>query len=239
MLQSVFISDLHLNPDEPAITARFYAFLNWVVTQKADVYILGDFFHAWAGDDAMDEWAIGIARTIKSVAEQGICFFFMAGNRDFLIGDAYLKLAGMKKLTEPVVIELEQSVLLAHGDRYCTLDKSHQRFRKLTRNPVFRWLFLKIPVSLRVKMVGKVRQTSKAKAYDPEKMRAIPDALIRHMRKFQAFCVIHGHTHRFAENAYESNGDIYKQFILSDWDDIPHILCYDKTMGLYFTQLNL
>lgn len=237
MLQAVFISDLHLHPDNPAITERFEQFIQWVIEQHpADLYILGDFFHAWAGDDAMDAWSRQIGLKLKSLHDHQIKVYFMPGNRDFLIGDVFLKLSGMQLLSEPALILLDKPVLLAHGDRYCLLDTAHQKFRKLTRNLLFYRLFLALPLSLRLYLVKKIRQKSASSPYNSSKMNVVAEAMLQDMHKFRVHTLIHGHTHRPGLTEYQTDDKIFYQYVLSDWDDIPKLLCYDDSIGLYFKQ---
>lgn len=239
MIDVVFISDLHLHPDDKDIKNRFDAFILWAKASVRTVYILGDFFHSWAGDDAMDDWSKGIAQQLRSLKEQGIAVFYMHGNRDFLLGNAFALLAGWTVLQEPTVIELgHEEVLLAHGDRYCTKDKAHQRFRRLTRNKWFSTLFLKLPLSLRNRVVNKVRSISKdSYSKKTTQMDVVHKAVVQHMMRYKVPTLIHGHTHQPSVIRYEYKKNQLKRYVLSDWDDTPRILCYHNTIGLYFIQV--
>lgn len=240
MLEAVFISDLHLHPDQHSISERFFQFVDWMAAQKADLYILGDFFHAWAGDDGIEPWSLKIADSLLQLSRQGIKIYFLHGNRDFLLGRKFAKAAGMQIIKEPHMIKLGgQKILLAHGDRYCLRDKAHQRFRRLTRNRLFPWLFLKTPLSLRSKLVSSVRNRSQNnKQKSLADMDVIPDAMTSHLKRFGADALIHGHIHKYGITNHQHNNKLYQQIVLSDWDDSPQILCYDNSMGFYFVQLS-
>ncbi len=236
MLDAVFISDLHLHPDESVITSRFYQFIKWAALNTQSVYILGDFFHVWPGDDALDEWSASIAKQLAWLAAQGVTLYFMPGNRDFLLGDHFLALACVKRLVEPMIITLNnERILLVHGDRYCTQDKGHQWLRRLTRNRIFPWFFLRLSYALRNRLVNKVRQHSQAnRRKSLSQMDVVPLCMLSHMDQLQVKVVIHGHTHKPGLTTHDYNGTQYRQYVLSDWDDSPHILCYDKPMSFYY-----
>ncbi len=138
MNEAVFISDLHLHPDDKNIQNRFNQFISWAQNKTKSIYILGDFVHVWPGDEALDFWANSIIKQLNSLADLGIKLYFMPGNRDFLMGSSFLNKAHMQYLPDPTPISIgETIVLLSHGDRYCTRDKSHQWLRRLTRNDIF------------------------------------------------------------------------------------------------------
>lgn len=235
-LEAVFISDLHLHPDEEKVTARFYLFLEWASKHTQSLYILGDFFHVWPGDDGLNAWSHQIADRLNWLSTQGVAVYFMRGNRDFLVGDIFAKAANFKLLQEPYLIHFKNSsALLAHGDKYCTQDTSHQWFRKLTRNSIFPKIFLKIPFSIRTKLVQSVRSISQNNRSKPlSTLKAIPEELVKELVKYQSHLIIHGHTHQPGLTKHSYNSQNYLQYILSDWDDIPAILCYDNTMGYFF-----
>lgn len=232
MIEAVFISDLHLHPQRADIQERFEQFIVWCKkTAIKRIYILGDFFHAWAGDDSIDDWSRSIAKQLQELVQLNIQLFYMHGNRDFLLGKEFAKLAGWTTLAEPTLIELgQEKVLLVHGDRYCIKDIAHQRFRKLTRNSLFSFIFLRLPLSLRLKMVNKVRQISQGNQDKTmEQMDVDNDSVIQHMEKMNVRVLIHGHTHKPGLSSYEINNRVLQRWVLSDWDDMPMLLCYDST----------
>ncbi len=239
MIEAVFISDLHLHPQRIDIQERFNKFISWCKTASIKrIYILGDFFHAWAGDDSIDEWSRAIAKQVNELVQQNIQLFYMHGNRDFLLGKEFAKLAGWVILPEPTLIELgKEQVLLVHGDRYCLKDIAHQRFRKLTRNRLFSLIFLCLPLHVRLKLVNKVRQISKSNQHKTmEQMDVSSEAVISHMLKMNVKILIHGHTHKPGLSSYFLKSIELKRYVLSDWDDMPWLLCYHNTNEYNFDQ---
>lgn len=236
MNDAVFISDLHLHPQETKITERFNHFIQWAAEHTSSVYILGDFFHVWPGDDALDAWSQSIASQLNWLSKQGVNLYFMPGNRDFLVGRRFAKLASLTLLCEPTVIHLgDTRLLLVHGDRYCTKDRSHQWLRRLTRNRLFITLFLKLPYIWRYAIVNQIRRHSQMNKKKPlANMMIVVFSLIKHMEEIGVKTVIHGHIHRPGLTVHTSNSSNYFQYVLSDWDDIPSLLCYNKTRGFYF-----
>lgn len=234
--EAVFISDLHLHPTEDQITKRFNAFIEWAALNTKAVYILGDFFHAWAGDDEQDSWSNAIAKRLKWLSDQQVDIFYMHGNRDFLLGERFAKSAGLTILSEPTLISLGNSrVLLVHGDRYCTNDKSHQRFRKITRTHWFKRFFLLLPLKIRLKLVNKLRQHSQSNIKKTTaEMDVVLKPMIEHMDIYSVTELIHGHTHKPGLRNHVYNKKIYSQYVLSDWDDSPSILCYCGANGFEF-----
>jgi len=234
--EAVFISDLHLSPQEPLITKRFEFFIQWAAKHTKSVYILGDFFHAWAGDDDKESWSDSISQQLRWLAEQKVSIFYLHGNRDFLLGQDFANEARMTILKEPTLINLENTpVLLVHGDRYCTKDKSHQWFRRLTRNPWFTRFFLLFPLKFRKKLVATVRQHSQTNhSKTIEQMDIVPQPMLRQMDEYKVTILIHGHTHKPGLRKHWYNERQYNQYTLSDWDDSPQLLCYNKSYGLYF-----
>lgn len=237
--EAVFISDLHLHPDNIVITERFNKCIDWLANNTRSLYILGDFFHVWPGDDGFDAWSLAIARRLKGLSSQGIPVYFMVGNRDFLVGEQFARESGVSILSEPAIVHIdEQPVLLVHGDRYCTKDKGHQWLRRLTRNRIFPKIFLRIPFQFRNKMVNGVRQISQSGQYKPEIMDVVPEVMLAHMQHFKVTTLIHGHTHKFGLTRHQTNGNNFSQYVLSDWDDSPQLLCYDKAKGFQFVQVS-
>lgn len=237
MNEAVFISDLHLHPYDSDIMRRFDYFIKWAALNTKSVYILGDFFHVWAGDDAIDDWSQSVADRLSWLSARGVKLFFMHGNRDFLLGNKFANLAHMTILPDPSVIKLgDESVLLSHGDQYCTKDLGHQFLMFLTRNKLFTWLFLKLPLTTRNRIVQNVRQRSRvSKNKSLLKMDVVKSSFLSQMRKHHVKNLIHGHTHKPGLIKYLIQHDTYFKYVLSDWDDNPIILCYDyTTSGLFY-----
>ncbi len=231
MNEAVFISDLHLHPNQPEITKKFRQFTQWAGKNTRAVYILGDFLHVWPGDDALDGWSEEIIGWLTDLSTQGVHVYFLAGNRDFLLGDIFLRKAKMQSLADPTVISLgEQRVLLSHGDRYCTKDYTHQWLRWVTRNPIFKFLFLRLSYKARQALVSSVRNYSQHNTRKPQDiMQTVPDAILSEMRHFVAEILIHGHTHQPGLTTHQDGEHQRYEYTLSDWDENPSILCYNKS----------
>lgn len=242
MLKAVFISDLHLEVGRPDILARFDTFLTWFAVSSAqDLYILGDFFHVWFGDDLTEPFAADIAQKLLGLHTAGKRLWFMPGNRDFLLGPAFAAKAGMHMLQDPSAIDLGgESVLLAHGDAYCTEDKKHMRFRAFTRHPWVQALYWRMPKSCRQQIVRRIRARSESSRQFPPDypiFNTVAKAMLANLRQHRCHTLIHGHTHKPGKITLDFEQKNYSVWVLSDWDDTPEILCYDDTKGLYYTHI--
>ncbi|MBM2598726.1 UDP-2,3-diacylglucosamine diphosphatase, partial [Pseudomonas sp. BDPW] len=159
----LFISDLHLEAERPDITRAFLSFLDERARRAEALYILGDFFEAWIGDDGMDAFQRSIAQSLRQVADGGTRIYLMHGNRDFLIGKAFCREAGCTLLPDPSVIDLYgEPVLLMHGDSLCTRDEAYMRLRRWLRNPLTLWVLRHLPLATRHKLARKLRKESRA-----------------------------------------------------------------------------
>lgn len=232
----MFIADLHLHPQQPEITNKFFRFCKWAKNRTKELYILGDFVHAWPGDDAIDAWSGKIIAALASLSASGVKIYFMAGNRDFLIGKKFIRRARLIELPDPSIVTLGgRRVLLTHGDRYCTEDIAHQRLRRFTRNRIFKVFFLRVPYRYRSQIVSKVRKYSVDGKLKPGKnMLAIPNSITKHLQKYNLATVIHGHTHLPGLTTHQDNLGEYQQYVLSDWDENPLIMCYNDTSKFYY-----
>jgi UDP-2,3-diacylglucosamine hydrolase len=242
MLNAVFISDLHLHPHDEAIKARFDGFVLWAKSKVNSIYILGDFFHVWPGDDAQSAWSLGIATQLHSLVAAGKSVYFLPGNRDFLLGKQFARLAAWKVLPDPVVIELgKDKILLSHGDRFCTSDRGHQVLMALTRNDYFIRFFLRLPLSLRQRLVSGTRRYSQTRQKKKSRpVDVVDDAVKKDLQRYGASILIHGHTHQPGVIHYdEFPAANLTRYVLSDWDDKPQLLCYHSTKGFYFTHLEV
>ena len=161
-MTTLFISDLHLDASRPHITRLFVEFVRGEASQASALYILGDLFEAWIGDDAIDETADQVAVALSDLHARGVPCFFIHGNRDFLLGDAYARRARMTLLPDPSVIEIEgKRILLMHGDTLCTDDTPYQAFRTQSRNPAWQRAFLARPVAERQAFAAQARAESR------------------------------------------------------------------------------
>jgi len=222
----LFISDLHLQENRPQLTKGFLDFLQQHAHQAEALYILGDFFDVWIGDDAMTPFHHRIAEALHLCAEQGTKIHLMHGNRDFALGQRFCDLAGCSLLPDPTVITLfGEPLLLMHGDLLCTDDVDYQKMRRLLRNPIIQWILLNTPVKFRQKIARKARQTSQTQTRLKAEhiIDANSQAVIDWMQKHQVNTMIHGHTHRPATHSVPllSGGKVTygKRYVLGDWSD--------------------
>jgi len=222
-MQVHFISDLHLCADRPALTAVFERYLAGPARAAARLYILGDLFEYWAGDDDLDDpLNTHVAGLLADLAESGCQVFFMPGNRDFLIGADFAARARLQLLAEPARIELgNEAVLLCHGDSLCTDDLAYQAFRSQVRNPAWQAQFLGQPLAVRKQVIAGVRM--KSEEAKSEKAAAIMDvnaeAVIALLREHGVHQLIHGHTHRPADHQVDVDGSPGQRRVLADWRD--------------------
>lgn len=217
----LFISDLHLEAERPDITRAFLHFLATRARAAEALYILGDFFEAWIGDDGMDEFQHSIARALRELADSGTRIYLMHGNRDFLIGKAFCREAGCTLLRDPSLIELGgETILLMHGDSLCTLDAAYMKLRRWLRNPLSLFILRNLPLATRHKLARKLRKESR----DQTRMKAseivdvTPAEVERIMRDKGVRILIHGHTHRPAVHELDIDGRPARRIVLGDWD---------------------
>lgn len=217
----LFVSDLHLSPRAPAITARFLDFLAGPARDAAGLTILGDLFDYWAGDDDLaDPFHARIVAALRTLGEDGLDVAFMAGNRDFLIGDAFAVAAGLRLLPDPCVCDLHGTrTLLTHGDALCTDDADYQAFRAEVRAPGWRTAFLARPLAERKRMIEAFRDRSEAekRVKPPEIMDVNTQAVDAALRLHQARMIIHGHTHRQGSHIHIIDEQSCTRWVLGDW----------------------
>lgn len=217
----LLISDLHLEEQRPDITRAFLALLDDRARAAESLYILGDFFEAWIGDDAMSPFQLSICKALRALSDSGTQIFLMHGNRDFMIGQAFCKAAGCTLLKDPSVVQLNgEPVLLMHGDSLCTRDEAYMRMRRYLRNPLTLWVLRHLPLGTRHKLARKLRNESRAqtrmKANDIVDVTA--EEIPRIMAQYGVRTLIHGHTHRPAIHKLLVGNDAAKRIVLGDWD---------------------
>lgn len=217
----LLISDLHLQEERPDITRAFLAFLGGRARAAEALYILGDFFEAWIGDDAMSPYQSSICEALRALSDSGTKIFLMHGNRDFLLGRAFCRQAGCTLLKDPTVVRLnDEPVLLMHGDSLCTRDEGYMRLRRVLRNPLTLFILRHLPLSTRHKLARKLRSESRAQT----RMKAndivdvTPDEVPRVMLQHGVSTLIHGHTHRPAIHKLQVGDLAARRIVLGDWD---------------------
>ena len=227
----LFISDLHLSPQRPHITEQFFGFLRGSARNARALYILGDLFDAWAGDDDLDDPLNRQATAaLRDLSGSGVALSLMHGNRDFLFGEKFAEVCGAKLLPDPTMIDVcGTRTLLLHGDTLCTDDVAYQNFRKKIRHPFVRAVFRTQPLALRKHIIKKLRATSEtAKSGKQEMiMDVAPAAVEALLRSHNYPRLIHGHTHRPARHVHEVDGHLCERWVLGDWYDRGSYLCCD------------
>lgn len=219
-MATLFIADLHLQTEEPAITAGFLRFLQGEARQADALYILGDLFEAWIGDDDPNPLHQQIASAIKAVVDAGVPCYFIHGNRDFLVGQRFARQSGMILLTEEERLDLYgREVLIMHGDTLCTDDPGYLAFRAKVHTSWIQRLFLALPLFIRRRIAAKMRADSKAanSSKSMEIMDVNPQAVVDAMERHQVQWLIHGHTHRPAVHELLANGQPAWRVVLGAW----------------------
>lgn len=230
-MQALFVSDLHLAEEHPETTAAFLAFLAGPARGAPALYILGDLFEYWAGDDDGDA-ALNrrVAEALRSLSASGSAIHFIAGNRDFLLGEAYAARAGMALLADPYPLRLGSvDVLLSHGDALCTDDLAYQAYRRQVRDPAWQAAFLARPLAERKAFIDSLR--SRSEQAKREKEMAIMDvnrsAVEALLREHAYPTLIHGHTHRPARHEHLVDGRRCERWVLADWHGTAPYLAFD------------
>lgn len=220
-----FISDLHLNSEEPAVAEGFIAFLR-AQTKKAEaLYILGDFFEAWIGDDAPDPLEKNIIRELHHATQAGLPIYFIHGNRDFLIGKKFAKQTGVTILKDPSIIEIYgKKWMISHGDYLCTEDHGHMKLRKFTSNRCAQFLFLQLPIGIRRKIARKLKGVSRGNKKPLNMMDVHLETLKTQMRQYAAQRIIHGHTHEGKIHEFTLDESPATRIVLGDWTEVAKIL---------------
>ena len=221
-MSTLFISDLHLDAAEPAAGDQFVAFLNERAVTADALYILGDLFETWVGDDDDEPYRDRICAALAAVTGQGLPCYVMHGNRDFLYRCGFELRTGARLIDDPVVIEMYgEQALLTHGDALCTSDHSYQRLRVLVRNPRLQRRFLNLPLPVRRGLADRARhgsqQHTQRTAY--EIMDVDQPAVTAAMRSSGVRTLIHGHTHRPAVHEFELDGHSARRIVLGSWHD--------------------
>ncbi|MEM6513449.1 MAG: UDP-2,3-diacylglucosamine diphosphatase [Pseudomonadota bacterium] len=230
-MTTLFISDLHLEAERPDIATQFVAFLQREAHDADALYILGDLFEAWVGDDDPNPHYAEMTAAIRELADSGVPVYFMHGNRDFMVGDAFASAAGVTILADPTPVELYgQTVLLAHGDAYCTDDTEYQQMRAMLRNPEWQSMMLAKPVEERLAIARAAREQSMARnAGLPEDIMDVnPGAIDTALREAGVDILLHGHTHRPAVHEFEVDGQQATRIVLGDWYDQGSVVRWDE-----------
>ena len=233
-MTTLFISDLHLDASRPEITELFLAFLRDEASRADHLYILGDFFEAWVGDDDDDPHHGRVMDGLRKLTACGVPLSLMHGNRDFLIGRAFLQRTGAELLPEPTLLELNgKPSLLMHGDVLCTDDREYQMVRRMLRDPAWQKDYLAKPLTERRAIAAHAREQSRK--HTAAKAEYIMDvnqkAVEETMRQHGVTRLIHGHTHRPAVHRFKSGGQDMERIVLGDWYEQSSKLAWDEKGG--------
>ena len=211
--QALFISDLHLQAEMPRTAAAFFDFLERHAKQCPRLYLLGDIFEFWAGDDDLSPFNLQVIAALRAVADGGTKIYWIAGNRDFLAGESFAQAAGLTLLPDPFV---EGGLVLTHGDAMCTDDTAYMQFRAQVRNPLVQQQFLSQPLAQRKAFIAAGRKDSReAQSRKPEAIMDVNRDAVRQLFADSGMqMMIHGHTHRPA--LHKEDGNL--RYVLPDWD---------------------
>ena len=215
-----FIADLHLAENRPDITNCFLNFLKNDAIKAQSLYILGDLFEAWIGDDDDGKYLATIAKALSSLSDLGTTIYYIHGNRDFLLGQRFAKKSAMILLPEVDLIDLYgQSVVIMHGDTLCTRDIAYQKFRKKSRSWWWQALVKSLPLFVRKKIAADYRKKSAAATAikSQDIMDVTPQEVVKCLEHYQSQLLIHGHTHRPATHELVANAKPAQRIVLGDW----------------------
>ena len=233
-MSTLFISDLHLDPSRPDITALFVDFLRQRASEADALYILGDLFEAWVGDDEDQPDTLRVRKELLRLTNGGTPAYFMHGNRDFLVGDAFCTQTGCKLLEDGSVVDVYgQRVLLMHGDLLCTDDVEYQAFRKLVRDPGWQQMFLSKTLDERRAMAAQVRAETTASVAGKDEdimdvnQRSVEDAFNKH----EVDILLHGHTHRPAIHDFKLGERQLTRIVLGAWYEQGSTCCWQADSG--------
>lgn len=221
-MKRLFVSDLHLSPENPGLVALACDFLAGQ-HELDELYLLGDIFNTWLGDDLIPDVFTPFIDTLRGLADDGVRISVMVGNRDFMLGERFARRVGAQRIDDPFLIDMGgRPVLLMHGDSLCIDDVSYQRYRRWVRNPCLQWLFLRLPSGLRGRISDRIKRKSAQDKRDKPAMimDVTPSEVARVMRQNGVSLLIHGHTHRPAIHALEPGHRI----VLGDWLTAPSYL---------------
>ena len=232
MAHTLFISDLHLAEAQPRVAQAFLRFLKHTAPQAEALYILGDLFDAWAGDDDLaDPFHQRLVKALAKLSAAGTLLFLMHGNRDLLMGAELAQACGATLLTDPVLIDLYgTSTLLSHGDQLCTDDRAYQAYRKQVHDPAWQKQFLAQPLAARKAFIAQLREHTRGEKQkkDVEIMDVNNAAVIALLREHHYPNLIHGHTHRAGHHTLHVDGNTCERWVLGDWDTLPNaLICED------------
>lgn len=229
-MATLFISDLHIDAGSPAVTRQFLELIAGEARSAEALYILGDFFESWVGDDAAESQQRDVIAALRALTDSGVPCFVMSGNRDFLLGEDFAAQSGARLLPDPLIITLYgEPVLVMHGDALCTEDRPYQRLRATVRDPGWQRQFLRLSARARRALAGAARAGSRAHtaALDHVIGDVSPASVEAALRAAGTSTLLHGHTHRPAIHALTVDGRACTRIVLGDWHSQGSVLRWD------------
>lgn len=229
-MSTLFVSDLHLDPGHPGITQQFLQFLAGEARSADALYILGDLFEAWIGDDDPEPAHRTIVAALRALTDAGVACYVMHGNRDFLIGERFCRETGCRLLEDPVVVHVYgERVLVTHGDVLCSDDHSYQELRAMVRDPGWQAMFLALSPQQRQSLAETARAGSKAHMAQAEAsiMDVNQGTVETAMRAAGVRTLLHGHTHRPNVHRFALDGHDATRIVLGDWHNNGSVLRWD------------
>jgi len=229
-MTTLFISDLHLEASRPEIGHQFLAFLRGEARSAEALYILGDLFEVWLGDDDPNPYYAEMKTAIRELTDSGVPVSFMHGNRDFTIGEQFGADTGVTLLSDPTPVDLYgDRVLLSHGDVLCTDDVQYQQVRTMTRNPDWQAMMLAKSIEERIAFAIQARQESieRGESIEDEIADVNTDAVVAMMQSHDVSILLHGHTHRPAVHTFDIDGAEATRIVLGDWFEQGSVVRWD------------
>lgn len=230
-MTTLFVSDLHLDAASPAAGAQFVELLASRARDAEALYVLGDLFETWIGDDDDEPYRAGICAALARLTGRGVPCYVMHGNRDFLLGPGFEAASGARLVADPLLIELYgEPVLLSHGDALCTADHAYQRLRGIVRDARWQRRFLRLPLSARRALAAQARSGSRRHTGRSagQIMDVDPPAVAAVMRACAVRCLVHGHTHRPAVHELALDGASARRIVLGAWHEAGSCLAWDR-----------
>ena len=231
-MSTLFISDLHLRPEAPRLSEILIELLRGPAAEADALYVLGDLFEAWPGDDDLDDaFNAPVVAAFRALSDRGVPLHFQHGNRDFLLGDAFSRATGGGLLPDEIIVDLHGTpTLLMHGDQLCTDDVAYQQFRQQVRNPLWQKQMLSQPLPVRKALARQLREGSDlAKAgKSMDIMDVNADAVAQAFTRHRVSRMIHGHTHRPGRHVHDVDGRRCERIVLADWRNAGAYLAVDR-----------
>ncbi len=231
-MSTVFISDLHLEPSQPQALVLLQHILQYCHQNARELYIIGDLFEVWLGDDDKSAFNQQVIKLLKALSNNNVKLYLMRGNRDFMLGKGFAKAIGATLLKDPYITTLHnKKTIITHGDLLCTDDHDYQRFRRIIQNPFIKWLIRQCPLSFRAKSARKIRKQSQQHKSDTvlNIMDINRNTLKQWFKRHKAQQIIHGHTHRPSIALLRHETDWLHHIVLSDWHHYGNALIIKDT----------